>query len=176
MVTPDNTTFRTWPVTSRQLRRARGWFLFAAATTLPWLGLVSFLHELAQPGPRPATGILGVFVLSMLGSVFLIAVVASGILGCLPGFLLLPWLMRRLPWLDQGWGGAAALSLLLPVPGVLAIGAVWGFELPALVFSYALGLLSIATPRIILKSLHAGAFGSDAVAGVSVEFDPNEGR
>jgi hypothetical protein len=101
--------------------------------------------------------LLGLIIFSPLYWSLLIMLAA---LACLPGFLLSVRLVRRVLWLDGGFVGMVALSLLLAVPALLVNGFVWRWDPLLTAFGYVVGVASVAAPRFLLRSLHPGAIAT----------------
>lgn len=81
-------------------------------------------------------------------------------IGALPFFLIVPWLIGRIQWLDRGLPGALTLSVLLSIPTSLTPLLLWkGFASVAPVV-WIIALSSIAAPRLVAKSLRPGAFSA----------------
>ena len=95
-----------------------------------------------------------------LGGLLAGALIIVGALGCLPFFMLVPWFVARVPWVDRSMSGAIVLCLLLSVPAPVAMGAVWGFgevEFRYAAFSWMCAAASIAVPKLVFRSLRFGA-------------------
>jgi len=84
--------------------------------------------------------------------------VLVGALGCLPLFALVPLITAAIPWLDRGRPGVLLLSVLLSIPAVLTALAVHD-SLPAAP-AFIVAIASIATPRLVSRSLYPGVFTS----------------
>jgi len=134
-------------LTWERLRAGLGWFALALLCA-PFEVALLWITARRIFGWMPGEVPLAVFATS---PVFL------GAIGSLPGFLLAPWLVARLPWLDRGVRGVSARSCCrcqrsssrspflrsLPIDAVCLV---------------AFG--SIAAPRLFAKSLQLGALSS----------------
>jgi hypothetical protein len=151
---------RTWPITRRNLRAALRWWAWSIVVAPFGVGCATIVTEIARGSIPLGRAVVFAIPMAFLAGVFAGALIIVGAFGCLPFFLLAPWLVKRVPWFDHTLFGAMFLCLLLAIPGPVALGAVWGFggidfRQTALVWGTAAA--SIAIPRLTFKSLRVGA-------------------
>jgi hypothetical protein len=154
---------RTWPTTRRNLHAAARWWAWSIVSAYLGVGCAGFVGEITTGSTPLGRVIVFAIPLVLLGGVFASGLIIVGALGCLPFFLLVPWLVKRVPWFDRSRFGAALLCLLLAIPAPVALGSVWGFEAielrdAALVCGSAVA--GIAIPRLAFKSLRVGALSA----------------
>jgi len=140
--TPDS---RTRPRPRDALSLALRWFglaLVAAPFALAVVGVVATRALRWMPGDLPF-------------AVFLAPVVV-GAIGALPFFLLAPWLIHLIRWLDRNLAGVVVLAVVLSIPAVLV--AIAFDKSPSVVPAWIVAFSSIAIPRLVAKSLRPGAF------------------
>lgn len=142
----------------RAMRLAARWYLASVAATPLWWTLFYFVQGFRL---NYRHGILRLF-LSGLFYVFSLSApfIAACSLAVLPGFALLPRVLRRFPWLDRHAAGPFVLSLALALPAAAAALAM-GLGASAGALAYLVEVGALVSPRLGWRGLRRGAFIAD---------------